>query len=380
MKATRKFLASQRVLAIVALVLGVFNSLPAKTAELESQVYVDAGYTLSNREPSDNQWDSKSTTATLNSPELNLLMGRLGKEATSSSRWGFQIGLQTGADVDSLVTGAPPPANEPVGNADILKHLYRGNVSYLFGDERSLRIKGGLLNSYVGYESYLAIDNPNYTRGYILDTVPYFLTGLEAMWGASETVDLGFYLVGGYNYLTRPNDVPSGGFQLNWKPAPRTRFTQNLYYGPDQEETSLEFWRFLSDSIIEWRSERFLFAAAFDYGRERQAWLPDMPLQAWSSAAIWTQWQVNRHISLALRPEILRDNDGLISGARQTIRACSATFKYQFQPGSHRIVGTMELRYDRASGPEGGFRDEPDDRLRPDQTLLLLGFQWSFDG
>lgn len=96
MKATRKMLASPRLLTIVALVLGVCNSLPAKTAELESQVYVDAGYTRSNREPSDNQWDSKSTTATLISPELNLLMARLGKEATSSSRLGFQIGLQSG--------------------------------------------------------------------------------------------------------------------------------------------------------------------------------------------------------------------------------------------------------------------------------------------
>ena len=59
-------------------------------------------------------------------------------------------------------------------------------MSYLFGERGNLKITGGLINSYIGYESFLAIDNPNYSRAYLSDTVPYFLFGAEALWSISE--------------------------------------------------------------------------------------------------------------------------------------------------------------------------------------------------
>ena len=57
----------------------------------------------------------------------------------------------------------------------------------------------------------------------------------------------------------------------------------------------------------------------------------------------------------------------------------TATFKYQLTPRDQRLVGTLEFRYDRSTGPEGGFFDTPNDRLVPDQAMLLFGVLWSFD-
>lgn len=375
----RKRVAAWRCL-IVAGALGPGPVMAdADASRWQYQAYVDAGYVASNRDPSDDAWRSKSTTAVLNQPELFLAMANAGKEATADSRWGVEFGLQAGADTDGLITAPPPPANEPVSNADTLRHFYRANVSYHFGGDRGVRVKGGLINSYIGYESYLAIDNANYTRGYLLDTVPYFLVGVEAVWDVAEDIDLGFYLVDGYNYLTDPNNAPSTGFQAKWEVSPRTTFTQNLYYGPDQADTSLEFWRFLTDTIVEWKADRWVLAAALDFGTERQAHLPGQPRAAWAAGAIWVRYAVDERISLAFRPEFYRDEDGLITGARQTIRAVAATFKYQLTRRDQRLVGTLELRYDRSTGPEGGFADAPNDRLVPDQTMLLLGLLWSFD-
>lgn len=109
-------------------------------------------------------------------------------------------------------------------------------MSYLFDAGRGLRVTGGLINSHIGFESFLAIDNPNYTRGYLTDTVPYFLIGVEALWDVSEDLDLAFYLTSGYKYLTSPNGAASPGMQLAWKASPSTTLKQNLYYGPDQAE------------------------------------------------------------------------------------------------------------------------------------------------
>ncbi len=349
-------------------------------AAWQYQLYADVGYAASNRDPGNGSWPGKSTTATLNSLEPFLAMGNVRKQVTPASRWGVEFGLQAGDDARNLVTSSPPPANEPVGDADTLRHFYRANVSYLVGDDRGVRLTAGLINSYIGYESYLAIDNPNYTRGYLLDNVPYFLIGLEALYDASDTVDIGVYLVTGYNYLTDPNDAPSAGVQAKWKISPNTTLTQNLYYGPDQAETGIDYWRFLTDTIIEWKRDRWLLAAALDYGTEKQAYLPGQPRARWSAGAIWARYSIDERMSIALRPEFYRDEDGLITGARQTIKALTATFKYQLSPRNQRLVGTFELRYDRSTGAEGGFPDRPDDRLVPDQSTILLGVLWSFDG
>jgi hypothetical protein len=343
------------------------------------QLYLDAGYVHSNNNPANGEWRSKSTTNRLDNPELFLAMGNVRREATPESRWGFEFGLQTGIDSEGLVTAPPPPADTPIDNADSWRHLYRANLSYLFGSGRGVRLTGGLINSFVGYESYLAIENPNYTRGYLLDTVPYFMIGFETVWDVSEKVDLGFYLTTGYNYLTSPNDVLSPGLQVAWQVSPTTTFTQNVYYGPDQADTSVEFWRFLSDTIVEWKKGRFLVAAAVDFGSERQARLPGQPRHTWAAGALWARWQFTERWSVALRPEFYRDRDGQITGARQTIRAYTGTVKYRFSPRHHRLVGVFEARYDRSTGPRGGFFKGPDNLLVPDQTLALIGVLWSFD-
>jgi len=342
------------------------------------QLYVDAGYAASDNRPRNNVWRNKSTTNVLDNPELFLAMGNVGKDATPDSRWGFEFGLQTGIDSENLVTLPPPPALEPLDDADTLRHLYRANVSYLFPAGRGLRLTGGLINSYVGYESFLAIDNPTYTRAYILDTVPYFLIGIEADWDVSDRVDLAFYLVTGYNYLTDPNDALSPGLQVSWKITPQIKFIQNLYYGPDQAETDVEYWRFLSDTIVEWRTGRFLLAGAFDFGSEEQARLAEQPRSVWAGAALWARWQLGERWSVALRPEFYWDPDGQITDAEQTIQAYTGTLKYEYAPGSHRLVGTLEARYDRSTGDEGGFYSGPTNLLVPDQTLVLAGLLWSF--
>jgi hypothetical protein len=345
---------------------------------LRYQTYVDVGYAASNRDPSDDNWPGKTSTATLNELTLNLAMANIGRDATRDARWGFELGLQAGDDSKRLVTSSPPPANEPLSNADDLRHLYRANISYLFGEQGSLRVTGGLINSYIGYESYLAIDNPNYTRAYLSDTVPYFLFGAEALWEVNETTDLGFYLVNGFNYLTDPNDIPSLGFSGKFQLSSNTKFVQNFYYGSDQKETDLEFWRFFTNSIVEWKSSQLTIAGSLDYGTEKQGDQPDEPRYQWTTAAVWINWAVNERLSLAFRPEFHWDSDGLATGAEQDLQAYTGTVKYQFLPRNNRLVLTLELRHDKTSGSEGGFPDEPNDEFKDDQALLLAGFLWTF--
>ena len=343
------------------------------------QLYLDAGFAGSSNDPANGVWRSKSTTYVLGEPELFLGMANFGRAPDEDARWGFELGAQTGIDSEGLVTAPPPPAYEPIADADAWRHLYRANASYLFDAGRGLRVTGGLINSYIGYESFLGIDNPSYTRGYLTDTVPYFLLGVEALWDVSEEVDLAFYLSSGYNYLTSPNGAVSPGFQVAWRVSSRTTLTQNLYFGPDQEETAVEYWRFFSDTIVEWDNGPFVLAGAFDFGSEKQARLPGQPRHRWMAAAAWVRWEPAARVSLAFRPELYWDPDGQITQASQLIQAYTGTVKIRLSARSNRLVGSVEARYDRSTGDEGGFFRGPSDTLVPGQTTILFGVSWSLD-
>ena len=342
-------------------------------------LYLDLGYNQNFNDPGNKRWRSKSTTYRVNQPEVNLAMGFISKEATPQSRWGLEFGLQAGVDTKNLVPEPPPSSNEPVKNADTLRHFYRANGSYLIPLGNGLDVTAGLINSYIGYESFLAIQNVNYTRGYILDFVPYFLIGLQGDYPVSNSLDVSLFAINGWNYLANPNDAPSYGLQGVWQISPRVKFIQNLYYGPDQENTNIEFWRFFSDSIIEWKSNRFLLAAAFDFGTEKQEDVIDNPRFNWMSGALWFGWHIGGPWNLGLRSEFFSDPDGIITGSEQNIQAYTGTLEYTFSPlALNTIVFALEYRYDRSTGKEGGFFRGDSNRLVSDQHQVIFSIMWAF--
>ena len=342
-------------------------------------LYLDLGYNLNFNFPDNKLWRTRATTFRVNYPQVNMAMGYVKKEATPQSRWGLEFGLQAGVDTQNLVPEPPPASNEPIKNADSIRHLYRANGSFLFPVGEGLDVTAGLINSFIGYESYLAIQNINYTRGYILDYVPYFLFGIQGTYPISDSLDLSLNISDGWNYLAHPNDVPNLGLQAAWQLSPQIRFIQNLYYGPDQQETNLEFWRFFSDSILEWKKEPFIIAGAFDFGSEKQADVIGHPRFNWMSGALWFGWHIGGPWNLGLRGEFYSDPDGIGTGSKQRIHAYTGTLQYTLSPiKSNTIVLSAEYRYDHSTGEEGGFFKGKANELVSDQHQLIFSIMWAF--
>ncbi|MHC5049324.1 MAG: outer membrane beta-barrel protein, partial [Planctomycetota bacterium] len=212
----------------------------------------------------------------------------------------------------------------------------------------------------------------------ITDYVPYFLFGIRASYPVTSSLDLALWVVTGWDYLVDANDAPSLGFQAAWSVTDAVTFTQNLYWGPDQADTDVDFWRFFSDSILEYRHGPLVFAFAFDIGTEKQA-AAGNPRHDWMATAFWVRWEISQRWWLSCRPEIYYDPDGLITGAQQRIRAVALALKYRFTPAEpHSFVLSLEYRYDYSTGPEGGFFSGSNNTLVPDQHLIMLALTWSF--
>jgi hypothetical protein len=98
------------------------------------------------------------------------------------------------------------------------------------------------------------------------------------------------------------------------------------------------------------------------------------------SGAIWGRLDIARQWRIAVRPEFYWDPDGLMTGARQTLRAITSTLEYHTEIGNFNALSArLEYRYDRSTGEDGGFYAGADNHLVPDQNLLMAALMWSFD-
>ena len=87
--------------------------------------------------------------------------------------------------------------------------------------------------------------------------------GLSAQYQFTEAVKSVFYVINRFNFLAAPNHLPGYGTQVSCATSSRITLTQNFYYGPDQSNTDLRYWRFFSDSSIQWKKDNLNLALVY---------------------------------------------------------------------------------------------------------------------
>lgn len=343
--------------------------------------YADLSYPVDFNFPENHLFRSRTTTPRVNELTPNMGLVYVRKGVSARSPWGMEFGVQGGYDSKNF---AFLPGEPKVGGADTLRHFSRANVSYLVPGGRGLTMTAGLFNSLIGYESLYAKDNFNYTRSWMADNTPYMMFGVNARYPINERVTATLFIVNSYYHLAYPNRQPSYGAQAAWKPRPRLNVTSTLYYGPDQSNTSLEFWRAYSNTIVEWKGDEVTVAFSYDVGTEKVAGLPGTPQTFVTAGALFTRWHITGPWSLAVRPEFYWDRYGRWTGSRQLVTAITTTLEYRFPFASTNTILRLEHRYDESTGLQGGFFTGGNvspgvPGLAHGQHLLILALLWTFD-
>ena len=336
--------------------------------------FIDAAYLYDSDHPWNHLFRSRGTTYRVNEAILNMAGAFLRKKPSEPSRWGMEATFQAGQD--SRVFGFSATAPNLAGSK-WLRHLGPTNVSYLAPVGKGLVLQAGIFSSFIGYDSLYAKDNFNYTRPWGADFTPYLMMGVNASYPRSDRVTVAGFLVNGYWHLADANSVPSFGGQLAYKPSPRWTVRQTFLLGPHQADTSFEFWRFLTDTVVEWK--RAPLTVAFDYNAATENVAGPAELRAtWMAAQFPVHWQVNRRWSLTVRPEVAWDSDGRWTTFAQTVKANTTTLEYRVPYRDFGAIVRLEHRVDDSRGPQGGFFKR--DGLTPSQNLLLLGVIVTLDG
>jgi Putative beta-barrel porin-2, OmpL-like. bbp2 len=343
--------------------------------------FVDVAYLRAFNDPLNQLFRSRGTAWHLNDPFVNMSAAYLRKKASDASRWGTELEVQTGKDDEIFGFSATAPN---MGGSDVLRHFGLANVNYLAPVGKGLAVQGGIFGSLIGYDGLYAKDNFNYTRPWGADFTPYLMMGVNASYPFTDKLTGTFAVVNGYWHLAHANDVPSSVVQLAYKATPLVTVKETFLAGPHQANTSMEFWRVISDTIVEHRTDKVVIAFNGHFSTERVDEVN--PFCAWWVATqVPMRWNVSGPWSVAVRPEFAWDSDGRWTLAAQTVKALTTTLEYKW---THKLAGTilrLEHRFDNSTGPNGGFFADHESSpgivaLTPNQHLLVFAAIFTFDG
>jgi Putative beta-barrel porin-2, OmpL-like. bbp2 len=341
--------------------------------------FLDVAYPKAFNDPLNKIFRSRGTAWHLDDLYVNMSGAYAKKKASDDSRWGAELLVQTGKDDEIYGFSATAPNLE---GSDFLRHLGLANVSYIAPVGKGLTFQGGIFGSLIGYDSLYAKDNFNYTRPWGADFTPYLMLGANASYPFTDKLTGTFYVVNGYWHLADANDVPSSGAQLAYK-ATQVTVKETVLHGPHQSNTSLKFWRFLSDTIAERKFDHVVVAGEYQLATEQVDALP--PFRAWWMAAqLPIRWNVRGPWSVAVRPEVAWDSDGRWTLAEQTVTALTTTLEYRVPYQWASAILRLEYRVDHSTGPQGGFFDDHEVSpgviaLTPTQHQLIFAAIFTFD-
>lgn len=328
-------------------------------------VFGDGAYLYDTNTPTNYIYRFRSTTAYVDEPVLNMVAGYVHKDATAGSRWGMEVTVQAGKDSEAFGLSATAPN---LRGYRWLRHLGPTDVSYLAPIGKGLTIQAGIFSSLIGYESLYAKDNFTYIRAWGGDYTPYLMMGVNISYPLTSKLTATGYVVNAYDHLSNPNSAPSSGGQLAYKALDHTTLKETVFYGPQQADTALEFWRFFSDTIAEWKTDRFTTALDYQVGEEKLT-RPGAPRAFWTAALLPLHWSPKPQWAFTVRPEVAWDRNGAWTGVPQTLLAVTESFEYRIPYHAANAIVRLEHRVDASRGSGAGFYY---DGYQPGTTIPAL--------
>jgi putative OmpL-like beta-barrel porin-2 len=342
--------------------------------------FFDLGYLLDFNHPANEVFRSRGTTWHVDDAHFNMAAAYVKKDVNEQSRWGAQLTVQAGKDSQEFGFSATAPKLPGYRG---LRHLGPANVSYLARAGRGLTLQGGIFASLIGYDSLYAKDNFEYTRPWGADFTPYLMMGGNASYPFNRKLTGALFLINGYWHLADANSVPSSGGQLAYTVSPVMSVKETVLWGPHQSDTSFRYWRYLTDTIVERKTDRLTTAFEYIYSAENVATTGN-PYALMMSSQLPVHWTMNKQWSVTIRPEVFWDRDGRWTLARQTVKAVTTTLEYRISYRKTNTILRLEHRYDDSRGPDGGFFRGAEIQpgvvgLTPTQNLLIFGLIFTLD-
>ncbi len=280
---------------------------------------------------------------------------------------GVRLIVAAGSGAD--VVHSAEPEGDGIGR-DVWRHVQQASLSYQTGWGRGLLLEAGIFPCHVGFESFPSKDNWNYTRSWLGEFSPYYVSGIKGSYPFDDHWSAQLHLLNGWQTIGETNHSKTLGTQLAWS-SKRWSVSFNTLLGREQPGDDGE-WRAYGDLVLVFKaSDALSLGASLDIAREGR---PAAESATWQGVAGYVRYAPGgAKWALALRGEVFDDQEAGISGRAQRLSEGTATLELRPAP---RLLLKLEGRYDHSDQPvfESQSEDAQKNRvLKNSQALLILG-------
>lgn len=316
-------------------------------------------------------------------------------DVEAGRRWGARVDLQFGQATDTLQGN---PANEP--RPQIYRNIFQAYGTYVAPIGSGLTLEFGKWASSLGIEGNYTKDQINYSRSYFFDFLPFYHAGLQANYKFNDKFAVNYWIVNGTNQAEGTNAFKDELFGFVLAPAKSITWTVNYYLGQDNPNRILTAncgtypvqpdlcstpiipapngRTHIFDNYLTWQATKKLsLAAEGDYFIAR-TWRNPRPGDSSAPSYVdggagYARYQLTPKTDLGARAEYMDDNNGLFSGAGQTLKETTLTYDYQLSDG---FLMRYEWRRDFSNRPY--FFTSATNRFSNQQNTATVGLIWWF--
>lgn len=189
-----------------------------------------------------------------------------------------------------------------------LSLFHEAKVGFALNKKNTLWMDMGIMNSYIGSESPIGMDNPTLTRSLAAEASPYYITGLRIGWEKDSSLLLAGYLLNGWQRIMPENAsaTPSLGTEIKWRATKNGTLGWTTFLGSVSSADTNRFSRYLSNLFwVQQFKQKWTLVLGFDIGTQ-QNYLKTGWNQWWNTTAI-LQYRMNSRWHFAARAEYFDD-------------------------------------------------------------------------
>lgn len=273
-----------------------------------------------------------------------------------------RLALQAGTSVQANYAAEPTTGN--LSGPTLARHLQEATIGVRAAS--SLWIDAGIYLSYLGWEGWQSAGNPVYTRSFVSEFSPYYLSGVRATAALTNRFTVQVHLMNGWQNIAENNDAKAVGLRADFVVSDHLTLVYGNFLGNERPAGTPAAPRFFQQLMAKGDRGRFSWQGQFDYGREGRAGTTSR----WYGWAAIGRWALDSANAVGLRAERYHDPDQAIVATGGTAGfaawGASAGWDRTLAPG---LLWRTEYRWISAEAPLFSRQGRPG-RSKTNQSVV----------
>ena len=218
-----------------------------------------------------------------NQPAVNMALFAISLE---KAKWKVEADIMLGTYAQKNLSKEP----------GLLKYIHQLKLTYQKNEKQFYEV--GILPSYIGYESAKNWENPSFSRSYIAENSPYYLTGISWNFIPNSSLQYQMIITSGWQHMSSLK--PALGTRIFKKLQHDWQINSSTFLGNEGNGTRIFFNTYLQKSF----GNQWKLVFCQDVGIEKG--------KTWHGNAIFVTYSPFPQLKLTGRIESYNDPNGII--------------------------------------------------------------------